>query len=95
MGIIIHLLILITILIGKTSLANAVQGKGCDPHVKEDTIGIDFYEWLPEENDVEILIVDCAGEHKYTLTHQLFVSIGTDILYNFVTLSHMSPSVNV
>jgi len=44
---------------GKTSLANAVQGKGCDPYVKEDTIGIDFYEWLPEENDVEILIVDC------------------------------------
>ena len=46
---------------------------------KEATIGIDFYKWTLF--DIEVLMIDCAGERKYMLTHQLFLSTGTSIIF--------------
>lgn len=59
---------------GKTSLAKALQGEPCCNTTNVSTIGIDFYKW--KMFDIEILIIDCAGEKKYMLTHQLFLSTG-------------------
>lgn len=63
--------------LGKTSLAKALQGNPCNAAPKETTIGIDFYKWTLF--DIEVLIIDCAGERKYMLTHQLFLSTGTSL----------------
>ena len=63
---------------GKTSLAKALQGNPCNAVPKETTIGIDFYKWALF--DIDVLIIDCAGERKYMLTHQLFLSTGTSII---------------
>ena len=51
-----------------------LQGEPCCNSPNASTIGIDFYEW--KMFDIEILIIDCAGEKKYMLTHQLFLSTG-------------------
>ena len=51
-----------------------LQGEPCCNSPNVSTIGIDFYEW--KMFDIEILIIDCAGEKKYMLTHQLFLSTG-------------------
>lgn len=64
--------------LGKTSLAKALQGNPCNTAPKETTIGIDFYKWTLF--DIEVLIIDCAGERKYMLTHQLFLSTGSSII---------------
>ena len=43
---------------------------------EDRTVGIDFYYWKAEPhlpNGLEVLIVDCAGQRQYLLTHQLFL----------------------
>ena len=69
--------------LGKTSLAKALQGNPCDTAPKETTIGIDFYKWTLF--DIEVLIIDCAGERKYMLTHQLFLSAGASIILSLIS----------
>ena len=73
-------------MLGKTSLAKSFQDIPCGESDNETTIGIDFYDW--KLFDIEVLIVDCAGEKKYMLTHQLFLSTGTYycfMLFDFIT----------
>lgn len=45
---------------------------------EERTIGMDFFHWKAEakEDGLQVLLVDCAGQKKYILTHQLFMSTG-------------------
>lgn len=66
---------------GKTSLAEAIVScQAADAGVNIKTIGIDFFHWkeqLPDTDEMlDVMIVDCAGEKKYLLTHQLFLSVG-------------------
>ncbi len=65
--------------LGKTSLAKAlVEGKAANITEDERTIGLDLYFWrpIPHKEELEILIVDCAGQRKYLLTHQFFFTEG-------------------
>lgn len=64
---------------GKTSLVNAlVKGEACEINEDDRTFGVVFYHWKPEPDvdDLELLVVDCAGQRKYQMTHQLFFSEG-------------------
>eukprot|EP00794_Sanderia_malayensis_P017826 gene17826-19607_t len=68
---------------GKTSLAKAlVEGRDANVTTDERTIGLDNYFWRPNphESELEILIVDCAGQRKYLLTHQFFFTEGAIFL---------------
>ncbi|XP_028393150.1 malignant fibrous histiocytoma-amplified sequence 1 homolog [Dendronephthya gigantea] len=64
---------------GKSSVVNALIK--CDPtEIKEDdrTFGVVFFHWKPEPHvdELELMVVDCAGQRKYQMTHQLFLSEG-------------------
>ncbi len=56
--------------------------EGRDAHVPEEdrTVGLDTYFWRPRPHEdgpeLEVLIVDCAGQRKYLLTHQFFLTEG-------------------
>ncbi|CAB4019295.1 malignant fibrous histiocytoma-amplified sequence 1 homolog, partial [Paramuricea clavata] len=62
---------------GKTSLVNALM-TGESTQIDEDdrTFGVVFYHWKPEPevDELELMVVDCAGQKKYQMTHQLFLS---------------------
>ena len=53
---------------------------GKDAKIDEDhrTVGIDQHLWKPRPDidDLEVLMVDCAGQRNYLLTHQFFFSQG-------------------
>ena len=66
-------------LAGKTSLIEAlVKGEACRIDKDDRTFGVVFYHWKPEPHvdDLELLVVDCAGQRKYQMTHRLFLSKG-------------------
>ncbi|XP_066929100.1 malignant fibrous histiocytoma-amplified sequence 1 homolog [Clytia hemisphaerica] len=60
---------------GKTTLAKAIYSYEEPEPVEERTIGMDFFEWK-DKNGLNVLIVDCAGQKKYILTHQIFMQTG-------------------
>lgn len=60
--------------LGKTSLAKSLIGQSCCDNEKTATIGMDMFSC--QIQDTDIVIIDCAGENKYVLTHQLFLSSG-------------------
>ncbi|CAB3981647.1 malignant fibrous histiocytoma-amplified sequence 1 homolog [Paramuricea clavata] len=64
---------------GKTSLVKALM-TGESTQIDEDdrTFGVVFYHWKPEPDvdELELMVVDCAGQKKYQMTHQLFLSEG-------------------
>ena len=67
---------------GKTSLVKAlVEGEACEIDKNDRTFGVVFYYWKPEPNvdELELLLVDCAGQRKYQMTHQLFLSEGINM----------------
>ena len=65
---------------GKTSLVNAlVQGKVCTTTEATpcSTIGLEFHSWKPNpEEELQVRVVDCAGQKKYQLTHSFFIHEG-------------------
>ena len=64
---------------GKTSLAKALlDGKDAKIDKDQRTVGIDQHLWKPRPgiDDLEVLMIDCAGQRKYLLTHQFFFSQG-------------------
>lgn len=66
-------------LAGKTSLVNAlVEGEAVEINTDDRTFGVVFYHWKPEPDvdELELLVVDCAGQREYQMTHQLFLSKG-------------------
>lgn len=68
---------------GKTSLVNAlVKGEACEIYEHDRTFGVVFYHWKPEPDvdELELLVVDCAGQRKYHMTHQFFLSEGALLL---------------
>ena len=64
---------------GKTSLVHALV-YGQDGNIQPDdrTVGLDYYTWKlkPLEDPIEVLLVDCAGQRQYLLTHQFFFAQG-------------------
>lgn len=79
--------------LGKTSLAEAIVScQAADAGVNIKTIGIDFFHWkeqLPDTDEMlDVMIVDCAGEKKYLLTHQLFLSVGNIHFYFALAKMH-------
>lgn len=65
---------------GKTFLAKALSTYKEPEKSSDETIGIDSYHMRITVNDnslLEVLILDCAGQKKYMLTHQIFLSMGT------------------
>ena len=65
---------------GKTTLSKAIYSYEEPEPVEERTIGLDFFEWKAEakHDGLKVLIVDCAGQKKYVLTHQLFMQTGIE-----------------
>ncbi len=64
---------------GKTSLVNALMtGESTQIHVDDRTFGVVFYHLKPEPlvDELELMVVDCAGQKQYQMTHQLFLSEG-------------------
>eukprot|EP00112_Aurelia_sp_Birch-Aquarium-sp1_P023376 Seg6940.1 transcript_id=Seg6940.1/GoldUCD/mRNA.D3Y31 product="Malignant fibrous histiocytoma-amplified sequence 1" protein_id=Seg6940.1/GoldUCD/D3Y31 len=64
---------------GKTSLAHAlVYGRDGNVAADQRTVGLDYYSWKPRPltDELEILLVDCAGQRNYLLTHQFFLTEG-------------------
>ena len=64
---------------GKTSLVDALmKGTPTEIRVDERTLGVVFFHWKPEPHvdELELVVVDCAGQKKYQMTHQLFISEG-------------------
>ena len=68
---------------GKTSLVNVLM-KGLSSEIKEEdrTFGVTFYHWKPEPlvDELELMVIDCAGQRKYQMTHQLFLSEGINTI---------------
>jgi GTPase SAR1 family protein len=64
---------------GKTSLVKSLM-TGESTQIEEDdrTFGVVFYHWKPEPDvdELEFMVVDCAGQKKYQMIHQLFLSEG-------------------
>ena len=60
---------------GKTTLAKVIHSYEEPEPVEERTIGMDFFEWKGKD-DLRVLIIDCAGQKKYILTHQIFLQPG-------------------
>ena len=80
------------LVLGKTTLAKAIHSF-VEPEAEiERTIGMDFFNWKAEakEDGLQVLLVDCAGQKKYILTHQLFMSTGTFVLETFSDLVNKS-----
>lgn len=70
---------------GKTSLVSAlIKGESTEIDADDRTFGVVFYNWKPEPevDDLELLIVDCAGQKKYQMTHQLLLSEGIFIAFD-------------
>jgi GTPase SAR1 family protein len=64
---------------GKTSLVDALmKGRSTEIDVDDRTFGVVFYHWKPEPHvdELELVVVDCAGQKNYLMTHQLFLSEG-------------------
>ena len=64
---------------GKTSLVNALMKcESTEITEKDRTFGVEFFHWKPEPHvdELELMVVDCAGQKKYQMTHQLFLSEG-------------------
>ena len=77
---------------GKTFLAKALYTCKEPEECNDETIGIDCFHWKHKHNDedtLEILIVDCAGQKKYMLTHQLFLSTGVGFVYFCLQLCYL------
>ena len=72
---------------GKTSLVHALMsGQSTRIDEADRTFGVMFYHWKPEPDidELELMFVDCAGQKKYQMTHQLFLSEGTvQIFFTF------------
>ena len=71
---------------GKTSLVHAlVYGKDGNVAADQRTVGLDYYSWKPRPltDELEILLVDCAGQRNYLLTHQFFLTEGELIFVKF------------
>ena len=71
---------------GKTSLVHALV-YGQDGNIQPDdrTVGLDYYTWKlkPLEDPIEVLLVDCAGQRQYLLTHQFFFAQGKYPHYSY------------
>lgn len=70
---------------GKTSLAHAlVYGRDGNVAADQRTVGLDYYSWKPRPltDELEILLVDCAGQRNYLLTHQFFLTEGELIFFS-------------
>ena len=68
---------------GKTSLVDALmKGTPTEIRVDDRTFGVVFYHWKPEPHvdELELVVVDCAGQKKYQMTHQLFMSEGSSVI---------------
>ena len=69
---------------GKTSLVHTLtSGESTQIDEADRTFGVKFYHWKPEPDidELELMVVDCAGQKKYQMTHQVFFSEGIKILY--------------
>ena len=69
---------------GKTSLVTALKkGETTEINEADRTFGVMFCHWKPEPDvdELELMVVDCAGQKKYQMTHQLFLSEGMEILH--------------
>lgn len=73
---------------GKTTLAKAIHLYYTPDYEEERTIGMDFFKWMAEakEDGLQVLLVDCAGQKKYILTHQLFMSTGLQFLPYYLSV---------
>ncbi|XP_046855464.1 malignant fibrous histiocytoma-amplified sequence 1 homolog [Xenia sp. Carnegie-2017] len=64
---------------GKTSLVKMLM-EGESTQINEDdrTFGVVFYNWKPEPHvdELELMVIDCAGQKAYQMTPQLLLSEG-------------------
>ena len=71
---------LFTFFAGKTHLAKALSTNSEAEGGVDETIGIDCFKWNhfdeKDGKELEVMILDCAGQTKYMETHQLFLSTG-------------------
>lgn len=82
---------------GKTCLVKMLM-EGESTQINEDdrTFGVVFYNWKPEPHvdELELMVIDCAGQEAYQMTHQLFLSEGKfryvyATLENFTVMAHL------
>ena len=68
---------------GKTSLVDTlIKGTPTEIRIDDRTLDVVFYHWKPEPHvdELELVVVDCAGKKKYQMTHQLFMSEGSSLI---------------
>ena len=64
-----------------------VDGKDANIAPELRTVGLDYFSWKPRpEDSLDILMLDCAGQRKYLLTHQFFLTEGMSCMDFFVLL---------